>query len=50
MTITLGNSLAGAGVCHRSTIIMVQYLRSLDEFRVYARKLTASQVSALANP
>ena len=50
MTITLGSSLAGTGVCNRGTIQMGQYLGALDEFRVYARELTAVQVSALANP
>ena len=50
MTITLGSSLLGIGVCSSGTIQMGQYHGSLDEFRVYARELTAAQVSALANP
>ena len=50
MTITLGSSLLGAGGCSTGTIQMGQYRGSLDEFRVYARELTAAQVSALANP
>ena len=50
MTITLGSSLLGTGTCITGTIQMGQYHGSLDEFRVYARELTAAQVSALANP
>lgn len=50
MTITLGNSLAGTGVCNTGTIQMGQFSGSLDEFRVYSRELTAAEVSALANP
>ena len=50
MTITLGHSLLGVGVCNTGTIQMGQFLGSLDEFRVYARELTAAEVSVLANP
>ena len=50
MTITLGSSLLGQGVCNTGTIQAAQYRGSLDEFRVYARELTAAQVAALANP
>ena len=50
MTITLGSSLLGQGVCNTGTIQAAQYHGSMDEFRVYARELTAAQVAALANP
>jgi len=50
MTITLGSSLLGTGVCNTGTIQMGQFYGSLDEFYVYARELTASEVSALARP
>jgi hypothetical protein len=50
MTITLGSSLLGTGTCHTGTIQMGRFYGSLDEFYVYARELTASEVTALANP
>ncbi len=50
MTITLGSSLFGTGACNTGTIQMGQYNGSLDEFQVYARELTATEVFALANP
>lgn len=50
MTITLGSSLLGTGVCNTGTIQMGQYSGSLDEFRVYARELTAAEVNQLAHP
>jgi hypothetical protein len=50
MTLTLGSSLAGTGVCNTGNIQMGQYHGACDEFRVYARELTAAQVSVLANP
>jgi hypothetical protein len=50
MTITLGSSLLGVGVCHTGTIQMGRFYGYLDEFYVYSRELTASEVSALANP
>jgi hypothetical protein len=49
MTITLGNSLLGTGVCNTGTIQMGQFYGSLDEFYVYARELTAAEVTALAS-
>ena len=50
MTITLGSTLLGQGVCNTGAIQSAQYHGSLDEFRVYARELTAAQVADLANP
>ncbi|CAM4846009.1 unnamed protein product [Rotaria magnacalcarata] len=50
MTVTLGSSLLGVGACNTGTIQMNQYNGLLDEFRVYARELTAAEISALANP
>jgi hypothetical protein len=48
MTITLGSSLLGTS-CATATIQMGQFYGSLDEFYVYARELTASEVAALAS-
>lgn len=50
MTIILGNSLLGTGVCNTGTIQMGQFYGSLDEFQVCSRELTAVQISAIANP
>ena len=49
MTITLGSSLNGTGVCNTGTIQMGRFYGSLDQFYVYARELTASEVSTLYN-
>lgn len=49
MTITLGSSLFGTA-CNASSIQIGQYSGSLDEFQVYARELTAAEISTLANP
>ncbi|CAF2684725.1 unnamed protein product [Rotaria sp. Silwood2] len=50
MTITLGSSIAGTDTGATGTVLKGQYQGSLDEFRVYARELTAVEVAALANP
>lgn len=50
MTITLGSSLLGQGICNTGSISAGQYRGSLDEFRVYARELTAAEIVKLANP
>ncbi|CAF0805088.1 unnamed protein product [Adineta steineri] len=50
MTITLGNSLLGTSTCNTATIQMGQFYGSIDEFYVYARELTTSEVTSLANP
>jgi hypothetical protein len=49
MTITLGSSLLGQGVCNTGTIQMGQFYGFLDEFYTYARELTSSEVTALYN-
>ena len=49
MVLTLGSSLSGAGGCAASMIQMGQFNGSLDEFQVYARELSASEVQTLAN-
>jgi hypothetical protein len=49
MTITLGSSLLGTGVCNTGTIQMGQFYGSLDEFYVYARELSATDVATLFN-
>ena len=50
MTITLGCPLLGQSICTTVGIVLGQYRGSFDEFRVYARELTAAEVIALANP
>lgn len=49
MTLTLGSSLQGTGVCNTGTIQMGRFYGALDEFYVYARELTAAEVTAHAN-
>jgi hypothetical protein len=49
MTITLGSSLLGTGMCRTGTIQMGQFYGSLDEFYVYARELSAVEVDTLFN-
>ena len=50
MILTLGNSLLGTTSCVTGGIQMGQYYGSLDELYVYARELTALEISTLANP
>ncbi|CAF4165438.1 unnamed protein product, partial [Adineta steineri] len=47
--LTLGNPMAG-GSCNSSSIVTGVYFGFLDEFRVYSRELSATDVYALANP
>jgi len=49
MTIALGSSLNGTGVCNTGTIQMGRFYGLLDQFYVYARELTVSEISALYN-
>ena len=53
--IILGNPLpsflTSAGrTCNSQSIVPNAYLGSLDEFRVYSRELTPTEITALANP
>lgn len=50
VTATLGSSTGGTGNCATGVITMGQFHGYLDEFRLYSRELSASDVSALANP
>ncbi|CAF0970712.1 unnamed protein product [Adineta steineri] len=47
--LTLGNPMAG-GSCNSMSIATGVYFGSLDEFRVYSRELSATDIYALANP
>jgi hypothetical protein len=49
-TITLGNSLAGRVSCASGSIVKGQFYGMMDELRVYARELNATDVYTLANP
>lgn len=46
---TLGSSLSGTGVCATSVITMGQYRGYMDDFQLYSRELSATEISALAN-
>jgi len=48
VTVTLGSSLSGLGVCSTGVITMGQYSGYLDEFRLYSRELSSSDVLSLA--
>ena len=50
VTATLGSSTGGTGSCASSVITMGQYRGYLDEFRLYSRELSSTDVSQLANP
>ena len=50
VTATLGSSASGTGSCSSGVITMGQYRGNLDEFRLYSRELSSSDVSRLANP
>ena len=49
MTLTLGSSLLGLGVCNTGTIQMGQFSGYLDEFYVYARELNTTDITTLFN-
>jgi len=49
-TITIGNSLAGQVGCATGSIQLGQFYGMIDELRVYARELNATDVYTLANP
>jgi hypothetical protein len=49
-TITLGSSLAGLTACAFGSVVKGQFYGMMDELRVYARELNATEVYALANP
>lgn len=51
VTVTLGSSLNGTGVCAPTGIInMGQYYGYIDEFELYSRELSSTDISNLANP
>jgi hypothetical protein len=47
--VTLGSSLGGTGACVTSGIVAGQYYGYMDEFQLYSRELSASDISNLAN-
>jgi hypothetical protein len=49
-TITLGSSLLGQPYCAYGSIVKGQFYGMMDELRVYARELNASDIYTLANP
>lgn len=53
--LTLGNSLQSTSpssgrICYSQSIVPNVYTGSMDEFRVYSRELTTTEISILANP
>ena len=46
----LGTQFSAGGPCNSQSILPSVFNGYIDEFRVYARELSASDVSALANP
>ncbi|CAF2090316.1 unnamed protein product [Rotaria magnacalcarata] len=48
--VTLGASLSSAGSCSSDVITTGQYLGSLDEFQLYSRELSSTDIWNLANP
>jgi hypothetical protein len=48
--VTLGSSLTGINYCPSGIITMGQYQGYMDEFQLYSRELSASDISNLANP
>jgi hypothetical protein len=49
-TITIANSLQGQGNCATGSVLQGQFYGMIDELRVYARELNATDVYTLANP
>ena len=47
MFLTLGNALSGRGYCNMSQVNALPYSGDIDEFRVYSRELSASDVCTL---
>ena len=55
LRVTLGNGLQAAphawwGGCHSQSIVPDVYYGSIDQFSVYSRELSSSEISSLANP
>lgn len=46
---TLGSSLNGTGICAADLIAMGQYKGLIDDFQVYSRELSASDIATLVN-
>ncbi|CAF1527163.1 unnamed protein product [Didymodactylos carnosus] len=47
--VTLGTVLSGSG-CSTGSISISQYYGAIDDFRIYSRELTATEICQLANP
>jgi hypothetical protein len=48
--VTIGSSLSGASSCPSTSIVMGQYHGYIDQFQLYSRELSASDITSLANP
>lgn len=49
-SIIVGSSLASVGLCATGNIAHGQFYGVIDELKIYARELNATEVSTLANP
>ena len=49
VVVTLGSSLSGTGRCATNTVTVGQYRGYMDDFQLYSRELSASDIFALAN-
>ena len=50
VVVTIGSSLDGQNSCSSGGIEMGQYFGEIDEFRLYSRELSSSDINTLANP
>ena len=48
--VTIGSSLNGQNSCSSGGIEMGQYFGEIDEFQLYSRELSSSDINSLANP
>ena len=50
VVVTIGSSLDGQNSCSSGGIEMGQYFGEIDEFQLYSRELSSSDINSLANP
>ena len=48
--VTIGSSLDGQNSCYSGGIEMGQYFGEIDEFQLYSRELSPTDINTLANP
>jgi len=50
VVVTIGSSLDGQNSCSSGGIEMGQYFGEIDEFQLYSRELSSTDINSLANP